>query len=62
MENALSNLQSPDEIIKYLMPYIEEVKRYKGVLVTLFHNQYFGWEAKDEKWKKVYEKLLNHSA
>jgi hypothetical protein len=60
MENAFSNRQSPTEIIEYLMPYIEEVKRYKGVLVSLFHNQSFGEEVADEKWKKVYEKLLEY--
>jgi hypothetical protein len=60
MENALPNLQSPDEIIAYLMPYIEEVKKYKGTLISLFHNQSFGEEVKDEKWKKVYEKILEY--
>ena len=65
MENALPNLQEPEKIVEYLMPYIDEVKRYKGVLVSLFHNQSFGEEVENEKWKKVYEKLLdyaNHSA
>ena len=56
MENALSKLPSEEEIINYLLPYIEEVKRYKGVLVSLFHNQSF----ENEKWKKVYEKLLKY--
>jgi hypothetical protein len=60
MENALSNLRKPAEIIKYLTPYIDEIKRYKGVLVSLFHNQSFGEEVKDERWKKVYEELLKH--
>ena len=57
MENAFYKMQNPEEILTYLEPYIDEIKRYKGVLVTLFHNQTFG-EPDNEKWKNVYEKLL----
>ncbi len=58
MESAFSNIQDPDEIIRHLTPYIEEIKRYRGVLVSLFHNQSFGQEADKGKWRKVYEGLL----
>ena len=60
MENALRNRQKPAEIVEYLLPYIDEIKRYGGVLVTLFHNQSFGEEVENEKWKHVYEKLLDY--
>ncbi|MDR0604927.1 MAG: polysaccharide deacetylase family protein [Bacteroidales bacterium] len=60
MENALSDMQDPHEIVKYLLPYINEVKRYNGTFVTLFHNQSFKTGTEGNKWKTVYETLLPH--
>jgi hypothetical protein len=58
MENAFANIQDHQEIVQYLMPYINEVKKHKGVLVTLFHNQSFKTGVEGNKWKAVYETLL----
>ncbi|MDR1182737.1 MAG: polysaccharide deacetylase family protein [Bacteroidales bacterium] len=58
MENAFADIQNPQEIIKHLLPYVNEVKKYNGVLVTLFHNQSFKPGAEGNKWKTVYETLL----
>jgi hypothetical protein len=60
MENAFSDMQDPQEIVKYLLPYIDEVKRYNGTLVTLFHNQSFKTGTEGNKWKIVYETLLKN--
>jgi hypothetical protein len=58
MENALYDIQQAQEIVEYLTPYINEVKRHKGILVTLFHNQTFKTGSEGMKWKTVYEILL----
>ena len=56
MENALSEMKTSEEILQYLAPYIDEVKRYNGVLVSIFHNQTFD----NEMWKEAYKELLKY--
>jgi hypothetical protein len=58
MENAFSGIQNPQDIIDFILPYIQEVKRHNGVLVTLFHNQSFNPETEGAKWKTVYERII----
>ena len=57
MENALLE-KDASQTIEYLKPFIEETRQYKGTLVSLFHNQSFGDEGNEQKWKEVYEELL----
>ena len=57
MENAILE-KDVSQTIDYLIPFIEEIRQYKGTLVSLFHNQSFGCEGNEQKWKKVYEELL----
>lgn len=57
MENALLK-EDASQILNRLIPFISEIKQYNGTLVSLFHNQSFGDEGNQEKWKKVYESLL----
>ncbi|MDR2407079.1 MAG: polysaccharide deacetylase family protein [Bacteroidales bacterium] len=60
MENAFYGIQDPQEIVRYLLPYIDEVKRHNGTFVTLFHNQSFKTGTEGDKWKTVYETLLSY--
>ena len=57
MENALLK-EDTSQVVNSLIPFINEIKQYNGTLITLFHNQSFGDEANQEKWKKIYESLL----
>lgn len=57
MENALGE-EDASQIVSRLIPCINEIKQHNGILVSLFHNQSFGDERNQEKWKKVYENLL----
>ena len=57
MEDALSHVQNQEEIVAHLRPYLEEVIRCKGTLVSLFHNESFC----EQKWRTVYEELLSYS-
>jgi hypothetical protein len=58
MENALRDRANAEDIVACLLPYIAEIKRHRGVLVTLFHNESFGNAENGDKWKHVYEQLL----
>ena len=57
MENALLK-EDASQVVTRLIPFINEIKQYNGTLITLFHNQSFGDEGNCQKWKKVYEDLL----
>ena len=57
MENAFLK-EDASQVINRLIPFINEIKQWNGTLVTLFHNQSFGDEGYQDKWKKVYESLL----
>jgi len=57
MENAFF-AENASQVINCLKPFVEEIQQYKGTLVSLFHNQSFGDEGNEQKWKAVYEELL----
>ncbi|MDR1879087.1 MAG: polysaccharide deacetylase family protein [Bacteroidales bacterium] len=60
MENALRHIPEATQIVDAFIPYIEEVRRYQGVLITLFHNQSFGDGKDGKKWRTAYEQLLKY--
>ncbi len=62
MENALTNDLQLSEIKAFekIKPCIDEVKKYNGQLITLFHNSSFN---KNEKinFRSLYEKIIQYS-
>jgi hypothetical protein len=57
MENALLK-EDAWQVVDRLVPFIDEIKKHNGTLITLFHNQSFGDEGNEQKWKTAYEELL----
>ncbi len=51
--------QNPDQTSNELMHYLSEVKKVKGTLITIWHNNFFGTDTIFEGWKEVYERFLN---
>lgn len=60
MENALlsSSDTSVEALWEKVKPCLEEVKKYQGELITLFHNVSFGPESKVD-FKTFYERIIN---
>jgi len=48
----------PQTISKYVEPLINEVKKYNGELVTVFHNDTMGTAVEWLDWKNVYEEVV----
>jgi hypothetical protein len=48
----------PQTIFKYVEPIINEVKKYNGELVTVFHNDTMGTAVEWLDWKNVYEEVV----
>jgi hypothetical protein len=54
-----NNSASPETAIKFAKPYIDEVKKYNGELVSIFHNDTLGTVPAWMGWKKVYQDFVN---
>lgn len=61
MENALLNSSdtSVEALWEKVKPCLEEVKKYQGELITLFHNASFGTESNVD-FKTFYERIINN--
>ncbi|MDD4209690.1 MAG: polysaccharide deacetylase family protein [Bacteroidales bacterium] len=61
MENALLNAcdTSVEALWEKVKPCIEEVKKYQGEMITLFHNASFGTESNVD-FKTFYERIINN--
>ncbi len=62
MENALCTFSdtSVSALWEQIKPCLEEVKKHKGELVTLFHNPSFGVESNID-FKSLYEKIIHYT-
>jgi hypothetical protein len=49
---------TPQTISEHAKPIIDEVKKYKGELITIFHNDTMGTSAEWVDWKNVYEEIV----
>lgn len=55
-----SEKDSPQTIVEKALPIINEVKKYNGQLVTLFHNETMGTSQNWINWKNTYEDIVKH--
>ena len=53
------DLAAPNTISEFAKPIIDEVKKYNGELVTIFHNDTMGTATNWSEWKCVYEEIVN---
>lgn len=44
--------------VSYALPYINEVKKYKGELISIVHNDTMGSAKEWEGWQEVYENIV----
>jgi hypothetical protein len=49
---------TPQNIVEMAQPMIDEVKKYNGELVTIFHNDTMGTAQEWIDWKNVYEDIV----
>jgi hypothetical protein len=49
---------TPQEALKEMQYYYQEVKRVNGLLVTLWHNTYLGTDRMYKGWREVYEQFI----
>jgi hypothetical protein len=49
---------SPNEAFAELMDYYRKIKQVNGLMVTIWHNQFFGTDPAFAGWKEVYEVFL----
>ena len=49
---------TPDTIREFAKPMIDEVKKFNGELVTIFHNDTMGTSQEWVDWKNVYEEIV----
>jgi len=52
------NQLSPGSAFSELMDYYRKIKQVNGVMVTIWHNQFFGSDPMFAGWKEVYEVFL----
>lgn len=50
--------KSPQEAFRQLMQYYHQIKQVNGLMITLWHNQFFGTDPVFEGWKEVYEVFI----
>ncbi len=62
MENAFTqrNDTHAKSLWEYVKPYVDEVKKHKGELITLFHNQSFAQDKQHTPIKTLYETLIHY--
>ncbi|MGZ3933209.1 MAG: polysaccharide deacetylase family protein [Bacteroidia bacterium] len=53
-----NNNATPENAIAFAKPFIDEVKKYGGELISIFHNDTLGDEPGWQGWQKVYEDFL----
>lgn len=49
---------TPETIAKMAQPIVDEVKKYNGELVTIFHNDTMGTSLEWIDWKNIYEEIV----
>ena len=49
---------SPKEAFTELMKYYRKIKQINGLMVTAWHNNFFGSDPMFSGWKEVYEVFL----
>jgi hypothetical protein len=49
---------TPQEALKEMQYYHQEVKKLNGLLVTLWHNTYLGTDRMYKGWREVYEQFI----
>lgn len=49
---------TPQEALKEMQHYYQEVKKVNGLLVTLWHNTYLGTDRMYKGWRNVYEQFI----
>ncbi len=52
------DLATPDNISEIAKPIVDEVKKYNGELVTIFHNDTMGTALEWVDWKNIYEEIV----
>jgi hypothetical protein len=52
------NRQKPHEALSELMDYYRKIKRVNGLMVIIWHNNFFGTDPMFNGWKEVYEVFL----
>jgi hypothetical protein len=53
-----NNKAGISDAVSYAKPIVDQVKKYKGELVSVFHNDTLGTEPEWKDWKKVYEEFV----
>jgi hypothetical protein len=48
----------PAEAFSELMEYYRKIKNVNGLMITVWHNQFFGTDPVFAGWKEVYEVFL----
>ena len=51
------DLATPKTIAEVCLPIVNEVKKYNGEMITIFHNDTMGTSAEWIEWKNVYEEI-----
>jgi len=46
------------EVVENARPYIEEVRKHNGTLITLWHNETHGGSGRWKAWPQIYEEIL----
>jgi hypothetical protein len=49
---------SPKDAFAELMDYYRKIKQINGLMVTIWHNNFFGTDPMFAGWKEVYEVFL----
>lgn len=49
---------TPQAALEQLMEYYRKVKQVNGLMITIWHNQFFGTDPEFSGWKEVYEVFL----
>ena len=52
---------SPKAAFTELMDYYRKIKQVNGLMVTIWHNNFFGTDPMFAGWKEVYEVFLKGS-
>lgn len=47
-----------ENIVEYAKPIVDQVKKYNGELVTIFHNDTMGTAIEWREWKNIYEEIV----
>ncbi len=53
-----NNNAVPENAVSFVKPIIDEVKKYNGELISIFHNDTLGEVPEWKGWQKVYTDLI----